>query len=322
MRSILVVGTSEAARDFADQIARVGWGLNLLGFVATEIEAPRTHDMLGSMADLPRLLDEGAADDVVIADPVSNLAALQEAIQCCEEVGVAVHIPSHFFRAALSRPHLETFSNIPMLTFSTTPYSPVALAVKRALDIILGLGLFLAAALPMLAFAIAIKLTSKGPVIFRQTRSGLYGRPFTFYKFRSMVMSAEDQRGDLDSENIMDGPVFKMRDDPRITSVGRWMRKYSLDELPQLWNVLKGNMSLIGPRPPLPSEVEKYERWQRRRLSMRPGLTCIWQVTDRNLTPFEKWMEYDLRYIDNWSLWLDFKIALQTIPAVLKGTGL
>ena len=140
-------------------------------------------------------------------------------------------------------------------------------------------------------------------------------------KFRSMVADAEQRRAELAAANEMGGPVFKMRHDPRVTPFGRFLRRYSLDELPQLWNVLKGDMSLIGPRPPLPAEVQKYERWQRRRLSMRPGLTCIWQVTDRNRATFEKWMEYDLDYIDHWSLWLDFKIALQTIPAVLKGTG-
>ena len=208
-----------------------------------------------------------------------------------------------------------------MLTFTTAPYNPIALGIKRAADLLGSIVLLILLAVPMLIFAVVVKLTSPGPVLFKQRRSGLYGREFTMYKFRSMVADAEQRRAELTAANEMGGPVFKMRHDPRVTPFGRFLRRYSLDELPQLWNVLKGDMSLIGPRPPLPAEVQKYERWQRRRLSMRPGLTCIWQVTDRNRATFEKWMEYDLDYIDHWSLWLDFKIALQTIPAVLKGTG-
>ena len=209
-----------------------------------------------------------------------------------------------------------------MLTFSTAPYNPVALGVKRAADILFGLLLLLLFAVPMAIFAIIIKLTSPGRVIFKQRRCGLYGREFTMYKFRSMRADAEQRKAELTAANEMDGPAFKMRDDPRVTPFGRFLRRHSLDELPQLWNVLKGDMGLIGPRPPLPGELEQYERWQRRRLCMRPGLTCIWQVTDRNLATFEKWMEYDLHYIDNWSLWLDLKIALRTIPAMLRGTGM
>jgi len=198
----------------------------------------------------------------------------------------------------------------------------VALGIKRALDII-GSGLLgVLLSWLMLLIALLVKTTSRGPVIFKQARSGLYGREFTIYKFRSMVAGAEERKAMLDEANEMDGPVFKMREDPRVTFIGRIIRRHSLDELPQLWNVFKGEMSLIGPRPPLPSEVAEYQRWQRRRLSMRPGLTCIWQVADRNKATFDQWMQYDLRYIDNWSLWLDARIALQSIPAVFRGTGM
>jgi lipopolysaccharide/colanic/teichoic acid biosynthesis glycosyltransferase len=158
-------------------------------------------------------------------------------------------------------------------------------------------------------------------VLFRQTRCGLYGRRFTLYKFRTMVEGAEERLAELQHLNEMDGPVFKSRRDPRVTRLGRLLRKFSLDELPQLWNVLRGDMSLVGPRPPIPDEVARYERWQRRRLSMKPGLTCLWQVSGRNELTFEEWMRLDLEYIDNWSLWLDLKIALKTIPAVLRGRG-
>ncbi len=323
MRRVLVVGTGEAAREWATAVSHAGWGLEMAGYVAPSAQAEEAaeENFLGSVEELPRILDERSIDDVVLAAMSEDLATLRKAIHACEEVGVCIHIPANFFGASLSRPHLERFQGIPMLTFSAAPYRPVALGVKRGLDVLISALLLAVFALPMLAFAIIIKLTSPGAAIFKQGRCGLYGREFTLYKFRSMIADAEQRRAELDAANEMDGPVFKMKDDPRVTRFGRLLRRYSLDELPQLWNVLKGDMSLIGPRPPLPSEVRQYERWQRRRLSMRPGLTCTWQVTDRNLATFGKWMEYDLKYIDNWSLWLDLKIALLTIPAVLRGTG-
>ncbi len=322
LRRVLVVGTGPAARDFGQEIRTAGWGLQLAGYVALEPGAgDEFPNCVGNIKRLPEILDENSVDDVVLADPTSDLAAAQGVIKCCEEVGVAIHIPPRFFQAALSRPHLETFSGIPMLTFTTTPYTPLALGIKRTTDIVGSLMLLAVFGVPMLAFAIVIRLASPGKAIFSQERCGLYGRRFVMYKFRSMHADAEQRRAELDAANEMDGPVFKMRADPRITPFGRFLRRYSLDELPQLWNVFNGDMSLIGPRPPLLSEVDRYERWQRRRLSMRPGLTCIWQVSDRNTAMFDKWMEYDLYYIDHWSLWLDLKIAVLTIPAVIKGTG-
>jgi lipopolysaccharide/colanic/teichoic acid biosynthesis glycosyltransferase len=167
----------------------------------------------------------------------------------------------------------------------------------------------------------AIRLSSQGGVLFRQTRCGLYGRRFTLYKFRTMVEGAEDRLAELQHLNEMDGPVFKSRRDPRVTRLGRLLRKFSLDELPQLWNVLRGDMSLVGPRPPIPEEVARYERWQRRRLSMKPGLTCLWQVNGRNELDFRSWIDLDLQYIDSWSLGLDLRILLKTIPVVLSGRG-
>jgi exopolysaccharide biosynthesis polyprenyl glycosylphosphotransferase len=173
----------------------------------------------------------------------------------------------------------------------------------------------------MLGIALAIRLTSPGPVLFPQIRCGMNGRLFKLLKFRTMVENAEALRKDLEDRNEMSGPVFKIADDPRVTRVGRWLRRFSLDELPQLFNVLKGEMSLVGPRPPIPAEVQSYERWQRRRLSMKPGLTCFWQIGGRNQIDFEEWMELDLKYIDNWSLKLDIIILLKTIPVVLLGRG-
>ena len=175
--------------------------------------------------------------------------------------------------------------------------------------------------LVMLPVAIGIKLTSPGPILFRQKRSGLHGRLFTMYKFRSMVNDAEMLRAELEAFNEMTGPVFKMNQDPRVTPIGKFMRRTSIDEFPQLWNVLVGDMSLVGPRPPIPNEVDKYDPWHRRRLSMKPGLTCLWQISGRNKIGFDQWMKLDLQYIDNWSLWLDFTILLRTIPVVLSGFG-
>jgi len=319
MRRILYVGDPESARAFGRTVRKAGWGLELAGFVShrTAADAP---DSMGTLDDLPDILDRQTIDDVVIAG-ASDFSDVQRAIGVCEEVGVAIHIPSDFFNAVLSRPHLEPFFGIPMLTFSTTPYNPVSLGIKRACDICLGTLLLLLFALPMLVIAVVIKLTSRGPVLFRQERGGLYGRTFTMLKFRSMFVGADAQKDALSARNEADGPAFKMRDDPRVTPFGRFLRKYSLDELPQLWNVIKGDMSLVGPSPPLPGEMRRYERRQRRRLSMRPGLTCIWQVSGRRHSSFEKWMADDLAYIDNWSLLLDLKIIIRTIPVILKGTG-
>ncbi len=324
LRRVLVIGEGPAALEFGQAVRQAGWGLELTGYVAPLAASGDFPEgqYLGDLSGLPSILDERNVDDVVLAGPENDFSAVQRLIQACEEVGVCIHIPASFFRATLSRPHLEVFRDIRMLTFSTTPYNPVSLGIKRGMDI-LGSVLLGALLSPLLLLiALLVKATSRGPLIFTQTRSGLYGRDFTMYKFRSMYADAEERRGTLSELNEMDGPVFKMRNDPRVTFIGRIIRKYSMDELPQLWNVFKGEMSLVGPRPPLPAEVATYERWQRRRLSMRPGLTCIWQVTDRNKATFDQWMQYDLRYIDNWSLWLDFKIALQSIPAVLRGTGM
>ncbi|PYV17710.1 MAG: lipid carrier--UDP-N-acetylgalactosaminyltransferase [Acidobacteria bacterium] len=209
----------------------------------------------------------------------------------------------------------------PLLTFSTTPVNEDLLLVKRLLDFAMALVFLLALSPLLLLIALLVKLTSRGPVLHRQTRSGLGGRKFVLFKFRSMHSDAERMRGELEPLNEMDGPVFKIRDDPRLTGFGRFLRRFSLDELPQLVNILKGEMSFVGPRPPLPEEVARYAPWQRRRLRMQPGLTCLWALAGRNQLDFERWMELDLEYIDNWSPALDWKILLKTIPVVLLGRG-
>jgi exopolysaccharide biosynthesis polyprenyl glycosylphosphotransferase len=221
----------------------------------------------------------------------------------------------------LPPPRLRHFGSHEALTFAPVHHDALQLTVKRSLDMIgAAVGLLLASPIILLS-AIAIKLDSRGPVFFKQIRSGLYGRSFAMYKLRTMVNDAEAHLEEIQHLNEMDGPVFKIRHDPRVTRVGRFLRVFSIDELPQLWSVLTGEMSLVGPRPPMPCEVLKYETAERRRLSMRPGLTCLWQVSGRNDVEFDEWVKLDLQYIDSWSLWNDIKIVLMTIPVVLRGTG-
>jgi exopolysaccharide biosynthesis polyprenyl glycosylphosphotransferase len=225
-----------------------------------------------------------------------------------------------FFPQVVSKVYLERLGTKPLLTFSATPQDEFLL-LKRAIDIILALCALVVLSPVLLIVGLLVKITSRGPVFFTQTRCGLGGRKFILYKFRSMRENADMLREELEALNEVDGPVFKIRNDPRCTPIGRFMRKFSLDELPQLVNILKGDMSFVGPRPPLPEEVEKYERWQRRRLRMQPGLTCLWALEGRSKLSFRRWMELDLEYIDHWSMALDWKILLKTIPIVLVGRG-
>jgi exopolysaccharide biosynthesis polyprenyl glycosylphosphotransferase len=216
---------------------------------------------------------------------------------------------------------LDRFGATPLLTFSAAPDDEIRLLLKRAIDMVIAAAGLVVLSPFMLMIAALIRLSSPGPAIFRQERCGLNGRRFEFYKFRSMCKNAEDMKDRLAHLNARDGVVFKIPDDPRLTPLGRYLRKFSIDEWPQLWNVLRGDMSLVGPRPAIPSEVDQYERWQRRRLRMRPGLTCLWALSGRDNVDFETWMKLDMQYIDNWSLALDWKIMLRTIPRVLTGRG-
>jgi len=210
---------------------------------------------------------------------------------------------------------------VPMLAFTRTPSDALALGVKRAFDVVISAAVLVVLSPLFAAIALAIRIDSPGPIFFKQRRIGQSGRVFEVLKFRSMFRDAEGRLEALRAHNEMSGPVFKMANDPRVTKVGRLLRRTSLDEFPQFWNVLKGEMSIVGPRPPIPSEVRQYKRWQRRRLSMKPGITCIWQISGRNDIDFERWMELDLQYIDEWSLWGDIEIFFKTIPAVLSSRG-
>jgi exopolysaccharide biosynthesis polyprenyl glycosylphosphotransferase len=246
---------------------------------------------------------------------------MEEIFLACEEQGVKTRILLDFFPHFRSEITLDRLEHLPLLTFSNAPENEYLLFLKRAFDVVFsGLLLILASPL-MLVIVLAVKLSSPGPAIYRQLRCGLNGRKFWLWKFRSMYQDAEQHIQLLAHLNESDGPVFKIQRDPRVTRIGRFLRRTSLDELPQLFNILKGEMSFVGPRPPLPEEVARYERWQRRRLRMKPGLTCLWALEGRSELSFARWMKLDMDYIDHWSLSLDLKILLRTIPRVLTGRG-
>jgi exopolysaccharide biosynthesis polyprenyl glycosylphosphotransferase len=323
---VLVVGRGEQALAFARSV-RTGGPLNnkLIGHleVPGELVAPEAPEPIGQLRDLDKLLDSQPIDEVVFAVPDHPPETFEEALRHCEERGVDVLLtmPPDVPRAGKIEVAQMTGYDLPMIGMRRTPTSEGSLLLKRLLDLtgsIVGITLLSPI---MLATAIAIKLTDRGPIIFSQVRSGRNGRKFRMHKFRSMVTNAEKLKKELEKLNEMDGPVFKIKHDPRITRVGRFIRKTSIDELPQLFNVLFGDMSLVGPRPPLPSEVAQYQPWQRRRLSVKPGITGPWQVSGRNEISFEEWMRMDLEYIDNWSLWLDLRIIFMTIPVVLIHKG-
>ena len=272
---------------------------------------------------LVQALHRHSVSRVIFAGGHSHLNHLQTAIAACEIEGVEAWIVADFIKTSIARPVFDMFGPRPVIVFRTTPEISWALMIKGLIDFV-GALLLLVLCIPLFLIAAAgIKLTSPGPVIFRQNRAGKNGKPFTMYKFRTMNTDAEMRHAELVAFNLMSGPVFKLEKDPRITSFGNWLRKTSIDELPQLINVLQGTMSLVGPRPLPIYEVEKFESSsQRRRLSVKPGLTCLWQIEGRNtICDFQDWVEMDLKYIDNWSIWLDLMILIKTVPAVLFGHG-
>jgi len=323
-RTFAVVGSGEMAEAIVETIgAHQEWGYRFAGYVLEDAAAvPPRAKVLGRLSDMGDLLEAHVLDEVIFGVPRERLDAIEEAVSLCEEQGVSVRVLlNSFLSNRRSRMSVEELEGIPMLAFSRTPSDVAPLVAKRIFDIVVSAMAVILLAPLFIGLAIAIKLESPGPVFFRQRRVGLNGREFWLYKFRSMCHDAEAKLAHVRDRNEMDGPVFKMREDPRVTRVGRFLRKTSLDEFPQFWNVLKGEMSVVGPRPPIRSEVKLYKRWQRRRLSVKPGITCTWQVSGRNEVDFAQWMELDLHYIDNWSLWHDLKIVLRTIPAVILGKG-
>jgi exopolysaccharide biosynthesis polyprenyl glycosylphosphotransferase len=324
-RNVLIFGSGRRARHVFQSVQRHSeWGIRVVGFIDEHdvpYDARIPADKIHKIYDLPVVLRDHIIDEVIVACPRSMLGSIGPVVAVCASAGVPLTLLSDLFGDYLPPPQVTRFGTLAALSFAPVHHSGSMLFLKRCVDV-MGATALLVASAPLLAIAaIAIKLTSPGPVLFRQVRCGQNGRPFEMLKLRTMQLDAEARKADLKALNEMDGPVFKIRRDPRVTSIGKYLRRWSADEIPQFWNVLKGDMSLVGPRPPVPVEVAEYATFDRRRLSMRPGITCLWQVSGRNEIGFDGWVKLDLQYIDTWSLMNDIKILLRTIPAAIKGTG-
>jgi exopolysaccharide biosynthesis polyprenyl glycosylphosphotransferase len=327
IRLMLVVGTGGLAQQFADRVERHrDLGLRVIG----HLEHPATADtaargfslsrpVIGTVDDIETVLHSQVVDEIAICLPPPAWGVVEPITRICEEEGKIVRIPLVDGGPSIPGGRLEEFEGHPLASLVYGPDRILGLLGKRLIDV----GLSAAALLvlsPILALtAIVIRFIDGNPVLFTQTRVGLHGREFRVVKFRTMIPDAEDRLEDLLDQNEISGHAFKLTDDPRLSRTGRWLRRTSIDELPQLWNVLKGEMSIVGPRPPLPREVAGYDIWHRRRLSMKPGITGLWQVSARNDEDFDRWVALDLDYIERWSLWLDLKIMLRTIPAMIQG---
>jgi exopolysaccharide biosynthesis polyprenyl glycosylphosphotransferase len=324
LRHVIVVGTGPTAVDFATRLED-RWDL---GFVITAMVGDDHGGMvgrwpvLGPLANLPAILHDRVVDEVAICLPDAERSRIDAIARLCVDQGKTVRIPIEIPVTALTSGHIEDLDGTPVVSIVSGPDRDLALAAKRFVDVggaVVGMILLSPV---LIGAAIAIKLDGGGPIMFRQPRAGLNGRAFQIAKFRTMVVDADAQRDALREFNEIEGNAsFKMTNDPRITRVGRFLRKSSIDELPQLWNVLLGEMSLVGPRPHPFDDVAGYDDWHRRRLTMRPGITGLWQIGGRRETSFDRWVEKDLEYIDRWSLWLDFRVIAETIPALIRAEG-
>jgi exopolysaccharide biosynthesis polyprenyl glycosylphosphotransferase len=298
-------------------------GLQVIGHVETDGEEPAllTRPILGDLEAVEDILHTNVVDEVALCLPVSQWQRIDELARMCEEEGKIVRVPLYVLEHTLSAGRVEEVDGLPIYSMVTGPDRILALTAKRVVDFV-GSALAMVVLSPLLAaIAVAVRMDSPGPILFRQERVGVHGRRFSIVKFRTMVAGAEELLEELRDQNEIRGQAFKLTSDPRITKVGRWLRATSLDELPQLFNVLRGEMSIVGPRPPLVSEVAGYDIWHRRRLSMKPGITGLWQVNGRHEQDFDRWVETDLEYIDGWSFWLDLRIMARTIPAMLHRQG-
>jgi exopolysaccharide biosynthesis polyprenyl glycosylphosphotransferase len=325
VRHILIIGAGEVARSIMRSVvARPELGYRIMGFLdddpTTQNDIGR-YPALGTLDKLSEVLATCPADEVIVTLPWVSYTKIMQIMKECERCNIQVRIVPDLFQMAFSNVVVETLDSIPLLGIRQPVLRDWQAFFKRAVDVIIS-GLALIVLAPLLALvALIIKLDSPGPAVFRQTRVGRNGALFTVFKFRSMRMGAEAQMEELQARNEATGPLFKMRNDPRCTRVGRFVRRTSIDELPQLWNVLKGDMSIVGPRPPLPSEVEKYALWHHQRLDVSPGITGLWQVSGRSDLTFDEMVLLDIYYVENWSPLLDLRILLKTIPTILLGSG-
>jgi len=326
-KTVLVVGTGDQTSRFVKAIeANFNWGLDIVGFLDGSKERLGQQlfgkPILGSFADILPVLHSHPFDEVIITVSTRRLGEVREVLEACEREGVQVRIISDFIGKIAKKFRADLIYGLPIISIGYIPENQAALAVKRCIDIIFSLFALIVLAPFSVIIIMALKISSPGPAFWKWNWVGPNNKPYHAWKFRTMVVGADKMKAQLAGLNEMTGPVFKIARDPRVTSIGRFLRKYSLDELPQLWTVLKGDMSLVGPRPPMPNEILRYESWQRRKLSVKPGLTCLWQVNGRNnINNFNDWVKMDLEYIDNWSLGLDIKIIFKTVYAVIKGTG-
>jgi exopolysaccharide biosynthesis polyprenyl glycosylphosphotransferase len=325
---ILIIGTGERAQRLTKELkTQHEWGVTVVGYLDTDAsrvgqEVNTGVRVLGTVNDISIVLRNHVVEEVILALPRSLMNDVAMIATACEEEGVQFLVMSDLYDLNASRISLTRMGTIPLLRFEPVALDTGKLVVKRMFDLVLTLLAMPLIAPLMACIALAIKLDDGGPVFFVQERVGFHKRRFSMIKFRTMCVDAEKKMKEIEHLNEAEGPIFKMKNDPRVTRVGHFLRKTSLDEIPQLLNVLRGHMSLIGPRPMSLRDVDLFDRGiQRKRFSVRPGLTCIWQISGRSDLPFEKWLELDLEYIDNWSLWLDVKILVLTIPAVMKGSG-
>lgn len=325
LHRILLVGSDFDMRRLArylESYPEVGYNIvGCLGDFNQPGELPRSLKVLGPIQAFEKVVKENPIEEVIVFSIQKLWSNIDQIVPVCEDMGIKLTVVPQWPNQQSMHVSFRRLAGLPLISFLSRPKKDISLFVKAISDLAIAFITLVFLSPLFLIIAIMIKWDSKGPVFYSQKRCGRNGREFFLLKFRSMVVDAEKMQEDLKAFNEMSGPVFKMKEDPRVTRVGRWLRRTSLDELPQLFNVLKGDLSLVGPRPPLPSEVAHYERWQRRRLSVKPGITCTWQISGRNDINFEEWIQLDLHYIDNWSLIMDLKILIRTIPAVLSGRG-
>jgi exopolysaccharide biosynthesis polyprenyl glycosylphosphotransferase len=322
-----VIGSGLRAHRLASQFTdQPALGYRVIGHIderRLDGEAGACGPYLGGFDAIPNVLASTVVDEVVVALPMKSFyQQTAEVIRRCEEQGVRVSLPLNLFETRFAWPHVEVFDDVPLLRLGAHRMRGWRAAGKGLFDLAAAAAVLVALTPLFVVIATLIKVTSRGPVFFTQERVGLHKRPFRLVKFRTMVAGAEARQAELEALNEANGPVFKIRHDPRITPLGRWLRRTSIDELPQLINVIRGDMSLVGPRPLPLRDVQRFSEHQaRRRFSVKPGITCFWQVSGRSGLTFDRWMELDMRYIDDWSFGLDLKLLLQTVPAVLRGRG-
>jgi exopolysaccharide biosynthesis polyprenyl glycosylphosphotransferase len=326
-KRVLIIGNGDKTREFIEAVKKnIGWGLDVVGIVKAAAESltygTAGVKILGTYEDIELLLHDNIIDEIIVCVPIDQFGLIRKVIECCEREGVQIRIYSDFFGRLVKKIRVDQPYGMNIISLMATQDDEFNLYIKRFLDIGIS-GVMMIVLSPLfLIIALLIKATSKGPLLYQWNVVGLNKKPFKSWKFRTMVLNADQMKTELLDCNEMDGPVFKIKNDPRVTKIGKVLRQFSLDELPQLWSVFKGDMSLVGPRPAGPHELARYDSWHRRKLSVKPGLTCLWQVQGRNrIRNFDEWVRLDLEYIENWSLGLDLKILLKTIPTVLRGTG-